>query len=165
MCKLDECCCGCSLRTGTIAIGVSSLATSIGVIIVRAINISTFRPISLNDNIMYYYLCIGHAVLSMLTTALVLFSTWKNRMPRLLLPWLVMQITALIAFCSFLLFWAVVFIAAGIPTGIGNILGACAVGALGFYFWLVVLSYYQELKVKAMIEQQETEKGAEQFHD
>jgi hypothetical protein len=29
----------------------------------------------------------------------------------------------------------------------------------------VVLSYYQELKVEAMIEQQETEKGAEQFHD
>lgn len=29
----------------------------------------------------------------------------------------------------------------------------------------MVLSYYQELKVKAMIEQQETEKGTEQFHD
>jgi hypothetical protein len=33
---------------------------------------------------------------------------------------------------------------------------------VGFYFWLVVLSYYRKLKVQAMMEQQETgEKGAE----
>ncbi len=38
--------------------------------------------------------------------------------------------------------------------------------ALGFYFWLMILGYYQELNVKAMMEQREAgEKDDGQFHD
>jgi hypothetical protein len=79
---------------------------------------------------MFYYLCVGQlvgAVVSVLITVLVLFAVWKNRMPRLLLPWLVMQIVSLIVTCSSLIFCAVAVITAG-GTGMTYVLGVCVGG-------------------------------------
>ncbi|XP_046458672.1 uncharacterized protein LOC124205325 [Daphnia pulex] len=161
-CKLNQCCCGCSLRTGAIAISVFSLISSVVSIIRIVLNFSALKGISSNDAKMLYGVIVGElvgAMVLMFTIFLVLLAAVKNRMPNLMLPWLVVQIVSIIAMFLYLIILAI----AGANIGVVEILIACVGGALGFYFWLVVFSYYQELKANATTEQLPDEKATGQL--
>jgi hypothetical protein len=133
------------------------------------------------------------AMALMFMTFLVLVAAWKNRIPNLMLPWLFVQIVSIIIAISYLIYSAIMGITAddtGVVeilfacVGGGMYMSAhCAGGfrretfnfhlvisssvwifiVLGFYFWLVVLSYYQELKANATTEQLPDEKATGQF--
>ncbi|XP_046647248.1 uncharacterized protein LOC124337192 isoform X2 [Daphnia pulicaria] len=156
-CKLNQCCCGCSLRTGAIAISVFSLISSVVSIIRMALVIFALQTAK-----MLYNLSVGQLVVAVVTivmTILLLVAAVKNRMPNLMLPWIVVQIVSIIVMFLYLIILAIV----GANIGVVEILIACVGGALGFYFWLVVLSYYQELKANATTEQLPGEKATGQI--
>ncbi|XP_046647247.1 uncharacterized protein LOC124337192 isoform X1 [Daphnia pulicaria] len=161
-CKLNQCCCGCSLRTGAIAISVFSLISSVVSIIRMALVIFALQSNSSNAAKMLYNLSVGQLVVAVVTivmTILLLVAAVKNRMPNLMLPWIVVQIVSIIVMFLYLIILAIV----GANIGVVEILIACVGGALGFYFWLVVLSYYQELKANATTEQLPGEKATGQI--
>jgi hypothetical protein len=138
---------------------------------------------------MLYNLSVGQLVVAVVTivmTIMLLVAAVKNRMPNLMLPWIVVQIVSIIVMFLYLIILAIV----GANIGVVEILIACVGGgmymsahcaggfmrlslgyflfcwifiALGFYFWLVVLSYYKELKANATTEQLPEEKAAGQL--
>lgn len=69
------------------------------------------------------------AMALMFTTFLVLVAAWKNRMPNLMLPWLVMQIVSIIIAISYLIYSAIMGITAD-DTGVVEILIACVGGGM-----------------------------------
>nr|CAH0109362.1 unnamed protein product [Daphnia galeata] len=157
-CKLRQCCCGCSLQTGTKIIVIFSLIVLIGVIIQISLIISTHGKNSKYEKeIRNFYLCIGRiigSVVSVLTIFAALFAAWKNRLQQLILPWLVLLFLSIFTEFFFSLYSGIEAVQASrFDVGIIHITIACIGAALGFYFWLVAFNYYQELKAKDEMEQ------------
>jgi hypothetical protein len=69
------------------------------------------------------------AMALMFMTFLVLVAAWKNRMPNLMLPWLVVQIVSIIIAISYLIYSAITGTTAD-DTGVVEILFACVGGGM-----------------------------------
>ncbi|EFX85635.1 hypothetical protein DAPPUDRAFT_300224 [Daphnia pulex] len=143
--------CGFSLQTGTKILGWLYL---IGGFLLM-LKIAMMMPDHPETNIL-----IGVMVGSVVWNAvniLLLFSAHKNSRPSLMLPWLICKAVIVLVGIGLEVFWSISLImedqldnANQRVIGFGKeieILFFFAFGsALGIYFWLVVYSYYQQLK-------------------
>jgi hypothetical protein len=119
------------------------------------------------------------STLTIATTIFLLISAWKNHKPMFLLPWIILEaITFLIVIGYSLFFGIFLSIAGGYGIGIGYLIGSvvgagirmrlnyhsgkirlnivCSISTcqgLWLFFWLVVFSYYLELKEDAKLQQ------------
>ncbi|XP_046634307.1 uncharacterized protein LOC124313429 [Daphnia pulicaria] len=163
--KLSQCCCGFSLRAGTIIIGIVVMFAAITGFIEAAISIS---GLSIDDgDHMRFYFYMGQMIGSGFTifaTVPVLIAAWKNRKPNLLSPWLVIKFLSLVTAVIYWFYLGILAILANaVYYGTSFILGACIGGAICSYYWLVVYSYYHELN-KADMKTRPEEKNAMRYH-
>ncbi|XP_046634248.1 uncharacterized protein LOC124313380 [Daphnia pulicaria] len=161
-CQLNQFCCGYSLRTGTKVVGSLSMLGGVAVLIYSLTVIS-----SLNNARHGNYFLLGNSLgnandskipmTSFVTSAVaivcsipVLVMAYKNLSPRLLVPWLVVNIVPSLAVIGFFIYLAVFEL---ITEGLDDIIGIIVIfagvlsGAIWFYFWLVIYSFYQNQKI------------------
>ncbi|EFX85638.1 hypothetical protein DAPPUDRAFT_98670 [Daphnia pulex] len=171
-CQLNQFCCGCSLRTGTKVVGSLSMLqtdlnhSQLGGVAVLIYSLTVIS--SLNNNTRHgNYFLLGHSLgnandskipmTSFVTSAVaivcsipVLVMAYKNLSPRLLVPWLVVNIVPSLAVIGFFIYLAVFEL---IIEGLDDIIGIIVIfagvlsGAIWFYFWLVIYSFYQNRKI------------------
>nr|CAH0109357.1 unnamed protein product [Daphnia galeata] len=158
-CRLNQFCCGYSLRTGTKIIGFLSLLGGIASFIHSCIvfsksnnapNESAVLLLGINEH--YYKIHMTSFVTSSIAIVCsipVLVMAQKNFSPRLLVPWLVVNIVPSLGVIGFFIFLGVVEL---ITEGLDDIIEIIVItagvlsGAIWFYFWLVIYSFYQNQK-------------------
>ncbi|KAI9561145.1 hypothetical protein GHT06_012101 [Daphnia sinensis] len=146
-CKLKQCCCGCSLQTGTKVIGIWFLMGATGGFI-RAFSqmLASFDRDDgdrmLLDSISWM---IG-SIAAIAATVSVLVAAWNNRHPVLIVPWLVLKSVSLTVGIAFVSYMAVMSTRDnGISSVIANFAVALVAAVIVSYSWLVIYSYYHEL--------------------
>ncbi|EFX85201.1 hypothetical protein DAPPUDRAFT_313851 [Daphnia pulex] len=146
--RINQFCCGCSLQTGTKVVGALSLIFQIiGLVIFL---LSTSSDASDVEGGIVSFKFIGRIISTIfLVTAiiLVLVSARRNNRPMLLLPWLILQVLSIITGIVYSLYIGICLLIA-VPNISGLIFMTLGLGAsiIGIYFWLVVYSFYHELK-------------------
>ncbi|EFX85636.1 hypothetical protein DAPPUDRAFT_127578 [Daphnia pulex] len=156
--KVNHCCCGCSLQTGTKIIGwlylVSEIIAIVMLVLVEVLpeeqtsqtttsetgNSETFAIMEITS--------IVTAAIKILVTVPLLIAAYKNSRPMLLLPWLICAIvTALMAIGTGI---ASVINSSGKETFFNEIIANTVVNFLGsaltIYYWIVVYSFYRRLR-------------------
>ncbi|XP_046634242.1 uncharacterized protein LOC124313378 [Daphnia pulicaria] len=148
--EFDECCCGCSLRTGTKIIGFISMLIEIGVFVLAVIkmkynfNIDNEIEEMLTNDSIDPIISLG---VGMAAAACVLIAAWKDRRPMLLVPWLVLEGSTLpVMIGNSIYFGTLLTIRMGTSTGMAFLAVSLLATAICFYFWLVVFNYYFEMK-------------------
>ncbi|XP_046634312.1 uncharacterized protein LOC124313432 isoform X2 [Daphnia pulicaria] len=132
--------CGFSLQTGTKILGWLYL---IGGFLLM-FRIAMMMPYHPETNIL-----IGAMVGSVVWIAvniLVLFSAHKNSRPSLILPWLICKAVLILVGIGLGLFLSIYGMQVNQLVTFGIVFFFAFGSALGIYFWLVVYSYYQQLK-------------------
>ncbi|XP_059350466.1 uncharacterized protein LOC130693680 [Daphnia carinata] len=163
--KLDQFCCGCSLRTGTKVIGSLFLLGGVSVLVYALVEISSFnfRGGDALPNQPHPKLPIVSVVMSVVAIVFsipVLFTSNINPNPRLLVPLLVINILSSLTVIAFFLYLAIVkSMTSGVDDIVGNIIIAAGLisGAVWLYFWLIIYSFYHELgamKEQPLLDQQ-----------
>ncbi|EFX85199.1 hypothetical protein DAPPUDRAFT_313849 [Daphnia pulex] len=148
--EFDECCCGCSLRTGTKIIGFISMLIEIGVFVLAIIkmkfnfNIDNEIEEMLTNDSIDPIISLG---VGMAAAACVVIAAWKDRRPMLLVPWLVLEGSTLpVMIGNSIYFGTLLTIRMGTSTGMAFLAVSLLATAICFYFWLVVFNYYFEMK-------------------
>lgn len=149
---LNQCCCGCELKTGTIIIGVLdgiaalySLVTSIvaasAAIVVGDKNQSYLETVATLSIVLAVF-----SALLLLVSICLLVGAAKEK-PSLLIPWMVYSLVFIVENTVVNIYYAVQYI--GMSEGViaaGVIIGAIVHLLLQVYFLLVVYSLFRELK-------------------
>ncbi|XP_046634257.1 uncharacterized protein LOC124313387 isoform X2 [Daphnia pulicaria] len=153
-CRLKQFCCGCSLQTGTKIVGVICLVVgTIGFILGIVDSISNAVAVNKVAGANNIIRIVGSA-LTITTSIFLLISAWNNHKSMFLLPWIILEaITFLIVIGYSLFFGIFLSIAGGYGIGIGYLIGSVVGAGLWLFFWLVVFSYYLELKEDAKLQQ------------
>ncbi|XP_069678896.1 uncharacterized protein [Periplaneta americana] len=139
---LRQCCCGCSLKTGSIIIGVLELIAGISNLVVGITSASS----SYSD---VEGAAIAIAVFSalLIVVAICLITGAVNSNAFLLVPWMLFNFVFMIVYAVTNIIIAAQNIADGYPeAGAGNIIGVVIYVLLQVYFILVVYSLFRELK-------------------
>nr|CAH0109363.1 unnamed protein product [Daphnia galeata] len=150
--EFDECCCGCSLRTGTKVIGVFFMFVGIGLFFWFLLE-GTFSINIYNEDEVMLTINNTHQIISLsveiVATTLLLICALKNRKPTLLVPWLVLRGSVMPVLIGISLYLtALLTIKIGIKTGMAFMAVSLIATVIYFYFWLVVFNYYHELRNK-----------------
>nr|CAH0102350.1 unnamed protein product [Daphnia galeata] len=148
--RVNQCCCGCTLQTGTRTIGWISLLLAVICIVYYSMEISKNVLISAEN----YYWWIALIVDSTVWIVVSIPLLDKNCRPKLLLPYLVMGVIDLLIISIALLLYPLPSIAliANIPESdlltadiISCSIAIIIVVAIGIYNWLVIYSYRKQL--------------------
>nr|CAH0109361.1 unnamed protein product [Daphnia galeata] len=141
----QHCCCGCcTLQTGTKIICWLSIICGL-TNIVRGTMCAEFTTGVTEFNILIAVIILS--AIWIVVTVPVLISALKNGSPGLLLPWLIFNVIAL-PFGIGLGFYSSILLMQlnQISTGITYIFSIFLVTALIIYFWMVIYSYYRQMK-------------------
>ncbi|XP_057372843.1 uncharacterized protein LOC130693674 [Daphnia carinata] len=147
LCKLTQCCCGCSLQTGTKVIGVWFLIGATGGFIQAFSQMLASFDRDDGDRMLLDSISwmIG-SIAAMAATVSVQVAAWNNRHPVLIVPWLVLKSVSLTVGIAFVSYMGIMSIRGnGSSSGIVYFAGAFIATAIVSYSWLVIYSYYQEL--------------------
>uniref|UniRef100_A0A8D8XN21 Uncharacterized protein n=1 Tax=Cacopsylla melanoneura TaxID=428564 RepID=A0A8D8XN21_9HEMI len=151
---LDNCCCGCSLKTGSIISGVLGIiigAATLALILSTDMKIKTIIIDTLPPSIVKIILAINLVFTILISVLLLIGVIYRHKF--LMLPWVILAITLAVGLAFSVLYTAVVFILAGeVFGGMFWIVGGLITVAIYVYMWLVVYSYYQLLR-------EETDRG------
>jgi uncharacterized membrane protein len=148
---LRQCCCGCTLKTGTIIIGVLNIIGGAGNLILGITSATAASQYISDPEIRNVVIGTG-ATLAVFGAILLLFSICliigaQNEKPALLVPWMVYTIIFLIVNTIIYIVQAVqLFRANDASNGAVNIVAATLFVLLQTYFLLVVYSLYREQK-------------------
>ncbi|XP_046634305.1 uncharacterized protein LOC124313426 isoform X2 [Daphnia pulicaria] len=144
--RVNQCCCSCcTLQTGAKLIGCLQLVCGIAQIIFDVVMI-------LSDSTLVTY-CLTGGIIGLVfmisVTIPILIAASKNSRPGLLLPWLIFNFVTIVLgiglglFASiFLMQKQIIQVEGGSVSIAVTLLGS----ALHIYFWLVIYSYYKQLK-------------------
>jgi len=146
---LRQCCCGCTLKTGTIILGVlnilgglANLITGITTAVVGDTFDAETKQVFVGVGAV---LAVIGGILLLVAICLVIGAIKEN--PALLVPWMVYVIIFMIAnTILYILYAAEYFSVNDAANGTGNIIAALIYLLLQTYFLLVVYSLYRELK-------------------
>lgn len=148
---LDSCCCGCSLKTGSIISGVLGILTgalTLLLILTTDYKIRTIVIDTLPSSVVKIILAIN-LVFTILISVLLVIGVIK-RHKFLMLPWVILAIILVVGLAFSVIYTAVVFFIAGdIFGGFIWVIGGLISVAIYIYMWLVVYSYYQLLREEA----------------
>jgi hypothetical protein len=148
---LRQCCCGCTLKTGTIIIGVLTILGGLGNLIGGITTAVRAADNFVDAESVQVFVGVG-AVLAVLGAILLVFSVLliigaQNDRPSLLVPWMVYTIVFLITNTVLYIFEAAEYFSRyDNVNGAGNIVAAVIFVLLQTYFLLVVYSLYRELR-------------------
>ncbi|XP_046634281.1 uncharacterized protein LOC124313405 [Daphnia pulicaria] len=146
--RINQFCCNCSLQTGSKVVGALSLILQIIGLVVFLISASSDASDVEGGIVSFKFIGRIISTIFMVTAIIfVLVSATKNNRPMLLLPWLVLQVLSVITGIVSSLYIGICLLIA-VPNITGLIFMTLGLGAsiIGIYFWLVVYSYYHELK-------------------
>jgi len=146
---LRQCCCGCSLKTGAIILGVLNIIGGVWNLIsgIMAASVSDYFDEDTKKVLVPVgaVLAVFGAILVLVSICLIIGAQKGN--PVLLVPWMVFVIVFLVANTVLYIVYAVQYFAINDTTnGAGNIIAAIIYLLLQTYFLLVVYSLYRELK-------------------
>ncbi|KAJ9596638.1 hypothetical protein L9F63_012335 [Diploptera punctata] len=142
---LRQCCCGCSLKTGTIIIGVLNLIAAClgfgsgGVLLSQ--KETEFKTMGIVELIL--------AAVLIIISILLIVGAMKDR-PALLAPWMICAIIIMIVtIIIYIVGAAKAFQHSDSSTGVSYLISALIYSILETYFILVVYSLYRELRGNA----------------
>lgn len=146
---LRQCCCGCTLKTGTIILGVLNALGGLGNLIqgITAASLGDSIGTEYKDTIIAVgvVLAVIGAILLLVSICLIVGAQKNN--PVLLMPWMVYTIIFVIVNTVLYIVNAAQYFEMGWSTqGTGNIIGAVIYILLETYFLLVVYSLFRELR-------------------
>ncbi|XP_046634311.1 uncharacterized protein LOC124313432 isoform X1 [Daphnia pulicaria] len=140
--RVNHWCCGSSLQTGTKILGWLGLIGGF----LQMLRFAMMMP---DCDYPETNICIGVLVGLVVwnaVTILVLFSAHKNSRPSLMLPWLICKAVLILVGIGLGLFLSIYGMQVNQLVTFGIVFFFAFGSALGIYFWLVVYSYYQQLK-------------------
>nr|CAH0109358.1 unnamed protein product [Daphnia galeata] len=156
--KVNQCCCGCTLQTGTKIIGWLSLlggffqvlSTLWSLIATRSSAYTAVNNYSTAESNIYLIVGIVISVIWIAVSIPLLIAASKNSSPGLLLPWLIYNVLITFVGIGLCIFLFVILFQQVHHIGIQILSIAASFLALAFnvYFGVVISSYYQELKTK-----------------
>ncbi|XP_069678897.1 uncharacterized protein [Periplaneta americana] len=144
---LRQCCCGCSLKTGSSIISVTD--ATIGLL---SLVLAVAGPEFAKDLHGMYEVVLAGGVTGavLLAVSVLLFFGARSGQLRYLLPWLMYGCLYLVLSCvQHLLFSISSFNSGDTAVGVGFIVALVVHGCLQVYSLLVVYSYFRELKGEA----------------
>nr|AGM32456.1 zinc metalloprotease-like protein [Coptotermes formosanus] len=146
---LRQCCCGCTLKTGTTILGVLNLLGALANLIqgITAAAVADSINVEYKDTIVAIGAVVAVFGGIMLVVAICLLVGASKDNPVLLIPWMVYTVLFVIAYTVLQIVNAVQYFDMGYPeSGAGSIVGVIIYILLETYFILAVYSLYRELK-------------------
>ncbi|XP_067011620.1 uncharacterized protein [Anabrus simplex] len=162
---VKQCCCGCSLKTGTIIIGVICVVGAVFGLIYSIVKTSLFQLMTpemarqqniTEDGREVYnlvmkaekYTNIVAAVfeaIGLILSVLLIFATRREN-PRLMKPWLICSIiTMVLVEVLYLVIMIIFFLYVSLGAGVTVLFAAATYGVVGAYMIIVVDSHRREL--------------------
>ncbi|KAM0734424.1 hypothetical protein ACS0PU_011895 [Formica fusca] len=146
--QLTTCCGCCSLKTGTIIIGVLQSVFTVFSLIVNftMTDIEWETIIGLDRTTAEISFAIYYCIIILFCTLLVIGSIKKNTF--MMLPWMILNMMIAVVFLVIIVFSTIVFIIYYIPAGLfSSFCGLVVATMIYMYQWLVVYSHFQELRI------------------
>ncbi|XP_075233680.1 uncharacterized protein LOC142331568 [Lycorma delicatula] len=150
---LKECCCGCTLRTGTMIIGFLSLIAAIIVSCITIVSLNTLQHLKQAHvlDIALEMIVLAVRFVQIILSLLLIVGTHKGR-ASYICPWLVLSLFLVLIESFYLLLMACELI---VGTLNSQIFSLCTHISVTIYFLLVVFSHYREIQHRrATAEQQ-----------
>ncbi|KAM0734421.1 hypothetical protein ACS0PU_011892 [Formica fusca] len=145
--QLTTCCRCCSLKTGTIIIGVLGIVSGVfSLTTIFTTNIEWETIIGLDKTTAEIIFAIYYCIIILFCTLLVIGSIKKNAF--MMLPWMVLYMIIIVVFLVITVYWTIVLFINDMVSGslFWFFFGLAAV-MFYMYQWLVVYSHFQEIKI------------------
>ncbi|XP_029671210.1 lysosomal-associated transmembrane protein 4A-like [Formica exsecta] len=147
--QLTTCCGCCSLKTGTIIIGVLGIVFSVlSLIVILMTNIEWETIIGLDKTTAEIIFAIYYCIIILFCTLLVIGSIKKNAF--MMLPWMVLNMIIIVVFLVIIIYRTIVFINYDLVlSGLFTFFFDLVALMINMYMWLVVYHHFQELRIES----------------
>ncbi|XP_029671213.1 lysosomal-associated transmembrane protein 4A-like [Formica exsecta] len=144
--QLTICCGCCSLKTGTIIIGVLGIVFSV-FFLIETFTVNIKWPLIFTTTAKIIF-AIYHCITILFCTLLVIGSIKKNAF--MMLPWMVQDMIIIVVFLVITVYGTIVlFINNMVSDGLFLFFFGLAAVMINMYMWLVVYHHFQELRIES----------------